>query len=571
MPTRSWSSLALAAAACASARSPAPGAAAAGAQAAVASAPAAAAAPAAEAPALPVAIALPGLGEYTRPVGGASPEAQRWFDQGLKLVYGFNHDEALRSFARAAALSPGCAMCSWGVAYANGPHINNPAMSPEQAKAAVAAVRRAQAAHPAGVERALIDALALRYQDPQPASRAPLDLAYAEAMQRARAAFPADPDVVALTAEALMDLHPWDLYDAGGKPKPWTAGILEATRAALALAPRHPMANHIYIHAVEASSDPGQGTQAAAVLRDLQPGLGHMVHMPSHIDVRTGQWARAIETNQRALEADKRLSALSPQDGFYALYIVHNHQMLTYAALMAGRSGVALEAVRAMVAGIPEGFRKEATPFLDAYYAMPLEVLMRFGRWDELLAAPDFPADLPASRALRHAARGIAWAAKGDVAAARAEQALFAAARGRVPASFMMGQNPVSSVLEIAAHLLDGEIRYRAGSADAAFAELRLAVKAEDSLAYDEPPAWVQPVRHALGAALTQSGRYREAEAVFREDLEKHPGNGWSLFGLARALRLQGKPAAELEARFSRAWDGADVKLRSACFCQQGV
>lgn len=545
------------------------------------SAPAAAATPARVA-AAPAAVAaadrpamaeLPGLGDYSRRISRASPEAQRWFDQGLKLVYGFNHDEALRAFARAAALSPGCAMCFWGIAYANGPHINNPEVSPDHASAAVRAVRSAQALGAAGVEQALIAALGKRYADPQPQDRSALDRAYADAMRAVRAAFPSDPDVAALTAEALMDLHPWDLYEPSGAPKPWTAPILEATEAALALSPRHPMANHLYIHAIEGSSNPGRGTRAAEVLRDLQPGLGHMVHMPSHIDVRTGQWAKAVAANERALEADRRLQALRPQDGFYALYIVHNHQMLSYAALMEGRSQQALGAARDMVAGIPEGFRKQATPFVDGYYAMPLEVLMRFGRWDEILAAPEFPEDLPASRALRHAARGIALAAKGEPAAARAERAVFEAARAKVPREFMMGQNPVSSVLAIASHLLAGEVLYKSGAEAAAFVELRKAVEAEDALLYDEPPAWIQPVRHALGAALSQSRRYAEAEAVFREDLRRLPENGWSLFGLSRALRLQGKQAeaAEAEARFARAWSEADVKLESACFCQQGV
>ncbi len=520
-------------------------------------------------------LALDGLGSHSRPVSHASPEAQRWFDQGLNLVFGFNHDESLKAFARAAADSPDCAMCFWGIAYANGPHINNPAVPADHAAAAVEALAKARAAAGAAtpVEQALIAALIPRYADPQPADRGPLDIAYAEAMRGVRKAFPADADVAALAAEALMDLHPWDLYEQDGRPKAWTDEIVTATEAALGLDPRNPLANHLYIHAVEASLTPARGARAAETLRDLQPGLGHMLHMPSHIDVRIGHWAKAVEANRRAIEADRRYTQLVPRQGFYALYMMHNHQMLAYAALMSGRSQEALDAAREMVKGIPAGFLKEATPFIDGYFALPLEVLLRFGRWDEILAEPDFSDTLPASRALRHAARGVAFAAKGDLAQAREEQRAFEAARAQVPPSFAMGQNPVSNVLAVAGHLLAGELLYRGGRQRAGIAELRRAVAAEDSLRYDEPPAWVQPVRHALGAALAQSGRQAEAEAVFREDLRRAPANGWALIGLSRALRQQGKKAqaAAVEQQFRKAWEQADVQLHSACFCLQGV
>ncbi len=525
--------------------------------------------------AVPDPIALDGLGSHARPVTHASPEAQRWFDQGLDLVFGFNHDEALKAFARAAAVSPGCAMCFWGIAYASGPHINNPAVSADRAAAAVDAVQKARAVAEAAspVEQALIAALDTRYTFPQPADRGPLDVAYAEVMRSVRKAFPADADVAALTAEALMDLHPWDLYEQDGRPKAWTNEIVATTETALALDPRNPLANHLYVHAVEGSSDPARGARAADLLRDLQPGLGHMVHMPSHIDVRTGQWDKAVEANRRAIEADRRYTGLVPQQGFYALYMIHNHQMLAYAALMSGRSAEALAAAREMVKGIPADFRKSATPVIDGYTALPLEVLLRFGRWDEILAEPDLGDDLPASRTLRHAARGIAFSARGDLLHARDEQSGFEAARALVPPSFAMGQNPVSNVLAIAGHLLAGELLFSEGHERKGIEELRRAVAAEDSLRYDEPPAWVQPVRHALGAALTRSRRYREAEAVFREDLRRVPGNGWSLYGLARVLRLQGKTreAATSEQRFAQAWEHADVQIRAACFCLQGV
>ncbi len=521
---------------------------------------------------------LEGLGERRRPISQANAEGQKWFDQGLNLVYGFNHDESVKAFRHATAVSPECAMCFWGLAYALGPHINNPAVPPEVEKAASQAVKQsvALAAGASEVERALIEALSTRYADPQPKDRAPLDQAYAEAMRAVYAKHPHDADVAALTAEALMDLHPWDTYAADGTPKPWMPEILQLTEVALKLEPRHPLANHLYIHAVEASSDPSRGLGAADVLRELQPGLGHMVHMPSHIDVRTGNWEQAIDANRKAIAADEAYRAQVPRQGFYSIYMVHNHQMLAYAAMMSGRSAEALQGMSTITSGIPPEFRKEAVALLDGYYAMPLEVLVRFGKWDDLLATPEFDPDLPASRALRHAARGVAYAAKGDVAHALEEQAAFRAARARVPDGWVMGQNPMPAIFEVAEHLLAGEILYRqardAASADQAFVELRKAVAAEDALRYDEPPDWILPTRHALGASLLRSRRFAEAEQVFREDLKKVPGNGWALLGLSQSLRFQGKKpeAAEVEQRFRAVWARADIEVHSACLCQPG-
>jgi len=508
-------------------------------------------------------------------VSHANEEAQAWFDQGLNLVYAFNHDESVKAFAYAAALSPECAMCFWGVAYAHGPHINNTSMSAENAKAAVAAIRQAQTladrAEPA--ERALIQALAQRYHDPELPDRGPLDTAYAEAMRAVWKQFPKDADIGALTAEALMDLHPWDLHTSDGKPKPWTPEIIAVTQATLALSPAHPMGNHLLIHALEASDEPGLAQAAADRLRDAQPGLGHMVHMPSHIDVRTGHWDAAIVANQKAIAADARYRARVPKQGFYALLMMHNQHMLAYAAMMSGRSAETLAAMKGLVDGIPDDFRRNAPADVDAYFALPLEALMRFGRWDELLAVPDFAEDLPAARALRHAARGVAFAAKRDVPHALEEKGAFEAARSRVPAKTAMGLNSVVTLNELAGHLLAGEILYAQAKPDAAFAELRQAVAAEDTLRYDEPPDWIQPARHALGAALIQSRRFAEAEVVFREDLHRTPDNGWALFGLAQALRMQGKKAEAdpVEKAFQRVWVKADLPLHAACLCQPGI
>jgi tetratricopeptide (TPR) repeat protein len=515
-----------------------------------------------------------GRGGFSRPVTTASAEAQRYFDQGLAFMYAFNHDEAIRSFRRAAKLDPTCAMAFWGVAIANGPHINNPVVPEERAKAAWEALGRAKAlaAGASPVERALIEALASRYALPQPEDRKPLEQAYADAMRRVWAAYPKDSDVGALFAESLADLRPWDLWTAAGTPHPGTQELVATLEAVLAVAPRHPLGNHLLVHAVEASPHPERADGAADTLRDLQPGLGHMVHMPSHVDVRRGRWSEAITANAKAMEADRRYTALSPDQGFYRLYMAHNHHMLTYAAMMTGQSALALRTIREMVADIPPEFFK-ANPFADGFMAMPLEVLMRFGRWDEVLAEPAFPDFVPISVALQHYARAVAFAAKDQLADAGKEQASFLEARARVPKEAFFGNNTASDVLDVAESFMRGELLFRAGKIDEGLASLREAAAREDRLRYDEPPDWIQPVRHALGAALLQAGRFAEAETVFRQDLAKLPENGWGLYGLSRALQLQKKTAeaAAAEERFDAVWKQSDLRIKSACLCLPGV
>ena len=515
-----------------------------------------------------------GLGGFSRKVTTGSPEAQRYFDQGLAFMYAFNHDEAIRAFRRAGELDPKCAMAFWGVAIANGPHINNPVVPEARTKAAWTALGEAQLLAPGAspVERSLIQALAARYADPQPEDRKPLEQAYADAMRRTWAAYPKDADVGALFAESLADLRPWDLWLPDGQPQPGTLELVATLESVLALDPKHPLGNHLMIHAVEASPHPEKADRAADTLRDRQPALGHMVHMPSHVDVRRGRWQEAIDANAKAMEADRRYTARSPEQGFYRLYMAHNHHMLTYAAMMTGQSALALRTIREMIADIPLEFF-EANPFADGFMAMPLEVLMRFGRWDEVLAEPAFPEYVPISGALQHYARAVAYAAKDDVPAALAEQSAFLEARARVPKEAFFGNNTASDVLDVAESFMRGEILFRSGKIDEGLASLREAASCEDKLRYDEPPDWIQPVRHALGAALLQAGRFAEAEAVFREDLAKLPGNGWGLYGLSRALQLQ-KKTAEAEAaekQFDAVWKQADVKIKSACLCLPGV
>jgi tetratricopeptide (TPR) repeat protein len=515
-----------------------------------------------------------GLGGLSREVTTSSRDAQRYFDQGLAFLYAFNHDEAIRSFQRAGELDPKCAMAHWGVAVANGPHINNPVVPEDRAKAAWKALGEAKAlaAGASPVERALIEALSARYADPQPEDRKPLEQAYADAMRKVWTAYPKDADVGALFAESLADLRPWDLWTPEGTPQPGTEDLVATLESVLALDPKHPLANHLLIHAVEASPQPEKADRAADALRDLQPGLGHLVHMPSHIDVRRGRWQQAIVANTKAMEADRRYTARSPSQGFYRLYMAHNHHMLTYGAMMTGQRALALKTIRAMVADIPLEFF-EANPFADGFMAMPLEVLMRFGNWDEILAEPAFPDFVPISRSLQHYARAVAYAAKDDVPAALKEQAAFLEARARVPKEAFFGNNTGADVLDVAESFMRGEILFRSGKIDEGLASLREAAAREDKLRYDEPPDWIQPVRHALGAALLQAGRFAEAETVFREDLAKLPENGWGLYGLSRALQLQKRTAeaAAVEKQFDAVWKQADIQIKSACLCLPGV
>lgn len=524
------------------------------------------------------------LGPHTRRVTTSSSLAQRYFNQGLNWMYAFNHDEAIRAFEHAARLDPACAMAWWGVAICHGPHINNPMMDEARSRAAWDALGRALALADgaAPVERALIGALGARYDDPgrdggrsipQTAEeRRPFDEAYAEAMARVYKRFPTDNDVATLYAEALMDLSPWDLWSLDGEPRPQTPEVLRLLQQVLASDPNHPGANHLYIHAVEASPHPELADGAATRLRTLVPGSGHMVHMPSHIDVRLGRWNLAADQNEASMRVHERYAQRSPRQGLYRAYMFHNVHFLSYACMMAGREKDAISAARRMMASIPEAFYEDYAPVVDAYAAIEVESLMRFGRWDDLLAEPEPRASLPITGAFWSFARGVAFAAKGDVSNARAEQTRFRQRVNAIPDDAMMAINPARKVLSIAEEMLEGEILFREGDLDGAVRHLRAAVAIEDTLTYMEPPDWVQPVRHALGAFLVEAGRHAEAEAVYREDLRRLPENGWSLHGLAKCLRATGRDAeAEaVEARFRKAWARSDVKLGSSCFCVAG-
>lgn len=517
------------------------------------------------------------IGLYHRPVSTRSPEAQRYFNQGMALLFAFDHDNAIASFQQATRLDPECAMAWWGVALASGPHINFPMVPPARAALASAAMGQAarHSARATAVEQALIVAQQQRYADPQPEDRKPLDEAYAAAMRDVWKKFPQDADAGALFAEAMMDLRPWDLWQPDGSPQPGTAEIVATLGAVRKLAPRHPLALHLTIHALEASPAPARAAEAADQLRGLQPGLGHTMHMPSHIDVLLGHWEKAIESNTRAIAADQLLRERfgSPR-GFLWLYFGHNRHMLAFAAMMTGRSELALSHMDALLAELPadEAWNANFGFVRDYFGPMKLEALVRFGRWDEILAVPEPSERLPIFRAMRHAARAIAHAAKADPAAARTEQQAFAAARARVPAGAFFGNNAASTILDVAEAMVDGEILLRESRTEEGIARLREAVRREALVRYDEPPDWIIPIRHALGAALMQAGRYQEAELVFREDLKKWPENGWSLFGLSRTLQHLGRDAeaAPVLAKFKATWAKADLTLTSSCLCLPG-
>lgn len=512
-----------------------------------------------------------GMGHHHRPISTQNKSAAKYFDQALTWTFAFNHDEAIRSYREAARLDPNLAMAWWGVALCNGPHINNPMMSPEMTAAAWDALQKAQALSKSAspVERDLINALSKRYANPNPPDRSPLDKAYADAMAAVWRAHPDDNDVGTLYAEALMDLQPWDLWTQDKQAKGNTREILAVLETVLKRDSNHPGANHLYIHSVEASAHADLAVASANRLRTLVPAAGHLVHMPAHIDVHVGGWAAAAETNEAAIKADAKYRAQRPKQGFYNIYMAHNHQFLAWAAMMEGRRAVAQKAAANMVAGVPAEFVKESPALVDPVVTLPLDVMMRFGLWDEILKQPSPSENLPISIAMWRFTRGVAQAALGDVKSALTEQSAFRAAAAKVPADAMMSINKAHQVLEIAEHVLAGEIAFRDGRIDDAVKELEAGVRLEDQLRYMEPPEWIQPVRHTLGAVLMSAGRYEQAKSVYESDLKVWPENGWSLYGLSSCLRELGAAtdADAVERRFKKAWSRADTTIGTTCLC----
>ena len=447
------------------------------------------------------------LGGHVFRVTTKSAEAQQAFNRGLILSYAFAHDAAAEEFLRAAQLDPGLAMAWWGIALVNGPHINFPLVPPDKAQAAWEALGKAQALAPGAgpLEQDLIAALARRYANPQPDDRAPLDQAYADAMRQTWRKHPRNADVATLFAEALMDLHPWDLWTIQGRPQPWTNEIVATLELALRLNPQHPGANHLLVHAIESSPNPRRALAAANRLRTLVPGASHLVHMPAHIYARVGRWDAAATSNVEAMKIDTIYRATHPKPGFYAMYMAHNAHFLAFTAMMRGRGEEAIRAGRQMVAEVPPEFIRDYGPVVDGYLIFASEALMRFGRWNEILVEPKPPEGLPLSLALWHFTRAVAYNALGRADDTTREVAAFEAARAAVPTDYQFGNSAAADLLKIASLVLNGEIAAREGNLDEAITNLRAAVQLEDTLRYDEPPDWIQPVRHTLGAVLLRA------------------------------------------------------------------
>ena len=514
------------------------------------------------------------FGNLHRDTGSRVAASQRYFDQGLRMAYGFNHEAAGRAFAEAARLDPDCAICAWGQALVLGPNINMP-MDPASAAQATALAQHAQrlSVHALPADRALIAALQLRYADPAPADRKPLDRAYADAMARVVEQFPEDDDAATLYAEALMDLSPWAYWTPDGKPTEFTPQILATLERVLQRNPRHIGAMHYYIHATEASPTPQRALPYADALAALAPGSGHLVHMPAHTYIRVGRYHDATMTNLAAGTADKAFLAFCHgSNGIYPLgYVPHNWHFATMTAGLSGSRTLALEAAAQAAQRVDRS--RMATPPLEAmqlFLVAPLFTQVRFGQWDAILAQADAPAALPFPTAIWHFARGMAQVRKGALAAAQDElDALRGIASDPALAKVsFLDVNHADGLVAVAVPLLRGELLRAQGRRSEAIATLRAAAVAEDALNYDEPADWPLPVRPYLGAALLEAGHARDAADVYRQDLGIYPDNGWSLYGLAQAQRELGetRAAADSGRRYAAAWQWADMPLTASRF-----
>ena len=513
----------------------------------------------------PPARAMAGLGTHHHRIATTSPEAQRLFDQGLTLVYGFNHGQAIKLFERAAELDPRAPMPLWGIALAHGPNINDFEMDRDRARTADGYAKRAlaltSAANPR--ERAYVEALAKRYSSDPAADLKKLQVEYKDAMAGLARTYPADLDAQVLYAESLMDLRPWQLWTRDGRPADVTGEVIRVLESVLKRSPLHPGANHYYIHTMEASPSPGKALLSAKRLETLVPAAGHLVHMPAHIYARTGDFVKSANSNAAAAAVDERYLLRTNARGMYPLmYYNHNVHFESYAAAMAGQYARAKRTADKLVANVAPAVAD--MPMIEGFLPQQFYVLLRFARWDDLLALPAPAPSLQLTTVLWHYARAAARAGKGDAAGARSEQQQFLDAAAKIPAETPVGVlNTAGQMFAVARPLLAGRIAAAGGDLSAAIEQYRSAVAAEDALTYDEPPTWYYPVRETLGAALLAHGDATEAEAVFRKDLEYNPRNGRSLFGLWKSLEAQGrKPeAARAAADFRRVWAAADVVL----------
>jgi tetratricopeptide (TPR) repeat protein len=542
------------------------------------------------------------LGSYHRPIETPSPQAQVWFDRGMVWAYAFNHGEAIRCFDRALELDPDLAIARWGVAYSIGPNYNKAweAFDPVDMAASLARARMelglAAQGRASAVEHGLIEALLARFPTDDPAETEPLAAGhtdYADAMVALAEAYPDDIDVQALAADALVNITTWALWDVNtGEPAPGSR-VVEAKRIlddalATPVGREHPMILHLYLHTMEMSATPQDALPAADLLRNLVPDAGHLVHMPSHIDVLCGNYRDSVVSNLSAVQVDRRFVDRQGPLNFYTLYRAHNLHFVVYSAMFEGSSAIALQAADELAAQLaPELLAIESPPmadWLEAFVPLRIHVLVRFGRWDELIAQPlPEDADLYCSTAATiHYGRGVAHAAKGQLPQAHAERDAFTQAYTRIPDTRYLFNNTARDILAIAGAMLDGEIDYREGRFDDAFGHLRRAIELDDSLPYDEPWGWMQPTRHAYGALLLEQGRVEEAAEVYAADLGldptlarpcQHPGNVWSLHGYHECLQRLGRTdeAAIIGQQLELLLARADVPILASCACRLEV
>ncbi len=514
------------------------------------------------------------MGTHHHAITTRDPAAQLYFDQGLVLAFGFNHAESIRSFQAAQRLDPDCAMCFWGEALATGPNINvtsngKAVMSVNERKSAYAALQKALSlkANASVVEQDYIDALATRYNGKPESDRVMLDMAYANSMRHLAAKYPSDDDAYVLFAEALMNTMPWDYWLDAEKPKPATIEVINALESVMKRNPKHPLALHLYIHAVEASNKPGRAEVAADALANLVPGSGHLVHMPAHIYWRVGRYNDAVKANIKAASVDEEYIAQCNAQGFYpALYYPHNIHFLWAASSMMGNSKLAIESARKVALNVRLEMI-EQFPTVEFFKTIPILALTQFGHWDEILAEPLPPAKLKYSNAIQHYARGVAHVRKNDLVAAQAElDALKPLMESDLIHTLDGSDYPASILLAIADRLLNGEIALATGKSAEAIEYFTQAVADQDKLPYTEPPFWYYPTRQSLGQALVDAGKYVSAEQVYRKDLEAYPKNGWSMFGLIQSLEAQGKhdEANKVKVMFDIVWSMADVELQGS-------
>lgn len=511
-----------------------------------------------------------GLGSLHYPITTPNKTVQRYFDQGLVLAYGFNHAEAARSFFQAIRLDSTCAMAHWGFSYVLGPNYNA-GMEPDSYQRAYQAIQKAirYSENCTGKEKALISALAKRYTPLPVKDRTPYDIAYSKAMKAVYDRFSDDADIAALYAESLMDLHPWNLWEKmGGDSKPWTPEIIAVLEDALQRSPKHIGANHFYIHAVEASQTPERGLKSAGIIGQLSPGSGHLAHMPSHIYIRTGQYHEGTLSSLKAVGADSTYSTGSHAQGAYLLmYYPHNYHMLVATATLEGNSELALRAAWKVAENTKRSLLNEpGWSTLQHYYSIPYYVAIKFRKWDDILRwSQSDTLALKYPSAIRHYARGMAYAGKGQLAQAKAELKRVEryAADSIMAKETFWGINSGTPLVQIASRVLKAEILAQEGQLTAGIALLKQAVTQEDQLNYNEPPDWFFSVRHQLGALLLRAGQWQEAERVYTDDLKRFPDNGWALSGLAKAQQSQHNLAMAQQTRNKaiQAWRWADKPL----------